>query len=162
MAHKLREVFEWWIVPVVNPDGIICGNYRTNLQGKDMNRHWFSDGDPEAAKNGRAHEVEEIRYYLKQNIPDKEKFKMFLDVHAHSAQTSIFIYSPLHPHKPDNEKSRNFTMILDNLSDYFQFDNCRFNNSKEKKHSARLGVYRDWSLLHSYTIESSCYGFEVK
>merc|ERR1740139_26579 len=32
MAHKLREVFDWWICPVVNPDGIICGNYRTNLQ----------------------------------------------------------------------------------------------------------------------------------
>ena len=31
MAHKLREMFEWWIIPVVNPDGIICGNYRTNL-----------------------------------------------------------------------------------------------------------------------------------
>jgi len=30
-AHKLREVFEWWIMPVVNPDGIVAGNYRTNL-----------------------------------------------------------------------------------------------------------------------------------
>ena len=87
---------------------------------------------------------------------------MFLDVHAHSAQTSIFIYSPLHPHKPDNENSRKFTAILDDLSDYFQFDNCRFNNVKEKRNSARLGVHRDWNLLHSYTIESSCYGFEVK
>jgi len=45
IAHKLREVFEWWICPVVNPDGVICGNYRTNLQGKDMNRHFFSDDD---------------------------------------------------------------------------------------------------------------------
>jgi murein tripeptide amidase MpaA len=31
VAHKLREVFEWWIMPVVNPDGIVAGNYRTNL-----------------------------------------------------------------------------------------------------------------------------------
>lgn len=65
MAHKLREVFDWWICPVVNPDGIICGNYRTNLQGKDMNRHFFNDDDQDALKHGRVHEVEVIRDYLK-------------------------------------------------------------------------------------------------
>jgi len=42
-SHKLRELFEWWVLPIVNPDGVIAGNYRNNLQGKDMNRHFFSD-----------------------------------------------------------------------------------------------------------------------
>lgn len=37
-AFKLRQLFEWWILPIVNPDGVVLGNYRTNLQGKDMNR----------------------------------------------------------------------------------------------------------------------------
>jgi murein tripeptide amidase MpaA len=50
LAHKLREVFEFWILPIVNPDGVIIGNYRCNLQGKDMNRHWFSDDDENAEK----------------------------------------------------------------------------------------------------------------
>jgi cytosolic carboxypeptidase protein 2/3 len=31
LAHKLREVFEFWIMPIVNPDGVIIGNYRCNL-----------------------------------------------------------------------------------------------------------------------------------
>jgi len=39
-ANKLRQEYEWWILPMVNPDGIIIGNYRTNLQGKDMNRNF--------------------------------------------------------------------------------------------------------------------------
>ena len=35
-ASKLRDQFEWWVVPMINPDGVVIGNYRTNLQGKDM------------------------------------------------------------------------------------------------------------------------------
>lgn len=53
-------------------------------------------------------------------------------------------------------------MILDNLSAYFQFDNSKFGNEKYKKNCARLGVYRDFGLINSYTIESSCYGFQIK
>ena len=30
-SHQLRELFEWWILPMVNPDGVIVGNYRSNL-----------------------------------------------------------------------------------------------------------------------------------
>lgn len=53
-------------------------------------------------------------------------------------------------------------MLLDDISDYFQYDNCRFNNAKAKWNCARLGIHRDWNLIDSYTIESSCFGFEVK
>ena len=37
LAFKLREKFEFWIMPIVNPDGVISGNYRCNTQGRDMN-----------------------------------------------------------------------------------------------------------------------------
>lgn len=79
----------------MNPDGIVIGNYRNNLQGKDMNRHFFADDDPEGVRN-RAHEVELIRNLLKQTFPPEKRnrFKMFLDVHSHSVQPSIFMYAP--------------------------------------------------------------------
>ena len=64
----MRNLFEWWILPMVNPDGIISGNYRTNCQGKDMNRHFYSDDDPMADKEGRCAEVETIRDYMKNNL----------------------------------------------------------------------------------------------
>jgi murein tripeptide amidase MpaA len=28
---------------MINPDGVILGNYRTNLSGHDLNRRWDSD-----------------------------------------------------------------------------------------------------------------------
>jgi hypothetical protein len=49
-----------WVIPIVNPDGVVIGNYRNTLQGKDMNRHFFADEDPEGYRN-RSFEVEIIR-----------------------------------------------------------------------------------------------------
>ena len=86
ICHKIREMFDFWIAPIVNPDGVIAGNYRCNTQGKDMNRHFFADDDPDGLKI-RLTEVELIRSYLKTKIPKEqhELFKLFLDIHAHSA-----------------------------------------------------------------------------
>jgi hypothetical protein len=51
---------------------------------------------------------------------------------------------------------------LDEASEVFKLSKCSFNNEKYKRNAARLGVYRDFKLVNSYTIESSCYGFDVK
>lgn len=34
----LREHTIIKIIPMVNPDGVVIGNYRTGLSGKDFNR----------------------------------------------------------------------------------------------------------------------------
>ena len=118
LSHKMREKYEFWIAPIVNPDGVIIGNYRTNTQGKDMNRHFFADDDPEGFKQ-RLTEVEIIRTYLKEKITQKENLKIFLDIHAHSAQNSIFCYCPLTEETAQNNIIRRLPMILDNMSAYF-------------------------------------------
>lgn len=51
---------------------------------------------------------------------------------------------------------------MHNTSEYFLWDNCKFANEKAKRNCARLAFYRDWGLLDTYTIESSCYCWKVK
>ena len=36
----MREHFIFKIVPMLNPDGVIRGNYRCNTLGVDLNRRW--------------------------------------------------------------------------------------------------------------------------
>ena len=126
-----------------------------------MNRHFFADDDPQAQKKGRCTEVELIREYMKQNLP-KSEIRMFLDIHAHSAESSIFIFSPQHKHMQDIVTTRNFASKLDETSEVFSIDKCTFQNEAYKKNCARLGVFRDHKVVNSYTIESSCYGFDQK
>jgi murein tripeptide amidase MpaA len=33
-------MFVFYIVPMLNPDGVIVGNYRTSYSGKDLNRQF--------------------------------------------------------------------------------------------------------------------------
>lgn len=38
----LRNTFTFYIIPMINPDGVLFGNYRCNLYGTDLNRIWIS------------------------------------------------------------------------------------------------------------------------
>ena len=39
-AEFLRSKYIFKVIPMINPDGVIFGNYRTNLSGLDLNRKW--------------------------------------------------------------------------------------------------------------------------
>jgi murein tripeptide amidase MpaA len=39
-ARMLRQRFLFKIIPMLNPDGVINGNYRCSLAGCDLNRRW--------------------------------------------------------------------------------------------------------------------------
>lgn len=39
-AALLRDNFVFKVIPMLNPDGVINGNYRCSLAGCDLNRRW--------------------------------------------------------------------------------------------------------------------------
>uniref|UniRef100_A0A4W3GLS8 Peptidase M14 domain-containing protein n=1 Tax=Callorhinchus milii TaxID=7868 RepID=A0A4W3GLS8_CALMI len=39
-AQLLRDIFIFKVVPMLNPDGVIVGNYRCSLTGRDLNRNY--------------------------------------------------------------------------------------------------------------------------
>lgn len=39
-GYLLRRLFEWKIVPMVNPDGVVSGNYRMDPYGGNLNRYY--------------------------------------------------------------------------------------------------------------------------
>jgi len=42
VAKYLRNNFVFKIIPMLNPDGVLIGNYRTSLSGLDLNRQWIA------------------------------------------------------------------------------------------------------------------------
>lgn len=39
-GKNLRDAFVFKIVPMINPDGVVQGNYRFSGSGFDLNRKW--------------------------------------------------------------------------------------------------------------------------
>jgi len=39
-AKFLRSQLVLKVIPMSNPDGVICGNYRTSVSGNDLNRQY--------------------------------------------------------------------------------------------------------------------------
>ena len=91
-AQNLRKKVIFKIIPMLNPDGVVLGNYRTGLSGKDFNREFLSP-DPKIFP-----EVHAIKKLVSEN---KEVFKdnlqLFLDFHGHSVKKNVFAYGPEYP-----------------------------------------------------------------
>lgn len=40
-AEELRKFSHIFVIPMINPDGVVLGNTRTSAAGKDLNREFF-------------------------------------------------------------------------------------------------------------------------
>lgn len=52
--------------------------------------------------------------------------------------------------------------MLGQKNKFFQFNDCKFANEKEKESTARLVMFREFSVLNSYTLESTFYAMYNK
>ena len=64
---------------MLNPDGVIVGNYRCSLTGVDLNRQWIS---PSAKQSTEIFAMKEM---VRKTIECREVF-MFIDMHGHSRE----------------------------------------------------------------------------
>ncbi|KAJ1454709.1 hypothetical protein M885DRAFT_521293 [Pelagophyceae sp. CCMP2097] len=89
-ATVLRRRFIFKCVPMLNPDGVIHGNYRCSLSGQDLNRQWHHPSwvshPPIAALKSL------IGNYQKR---DAATVALFCDVHGHSRAKGVFLYGIL-------------------------------------------------------------------
>lgn len=89
-AKMLRDQFIFKIVPMLNPDGVINGNYRCNFVGADLNRRW-----PNPSKLLHP-EIYYTKKLLKMCHLDNQVL-LFCDFHGHTRKRNVFMYGCVSP-----------------------------------------------------------------
>eukprot|EP00002_Diphylleia_rotans_P039288 TRINITY_DN9084_c0_g1_i2.p1 TRINITY_DN9084_c0_g1~~TRINITY_DN9084_c0_g1_i2.p1 ORF type:complete len:864 (-),score=127.11 TRINITY_DN9084_c0_g1_i2:132-2723(-) len=153
IAKELRETFVFKIVPMLNPDGVINGNHRCSLSGHDLNRQWTN---PSKQLHPTIYSTKLLIKRLRQ---DKRDCYMFFDLHGHSRKKYVFMYGC------NNDKSekmkhaeRVIPWLLSKRTPMFSMKECDFAIQEAKSSTGRIAVWRDFSIICSYTIESTYCG----
>ncbi|XP_029166234.1 cytosolic carboxypeptidase 2 [Nylanderia fulva] len=155
-ARELRERFVFKLVPMLNPDGVIVGNNRCSLSGKDLNRQYrtvMRESYPSVW-----HTKLMIRRLL-----EECGVAIYCDLHAHSRKHNIFAYGCESKRAGCNGRlsEQVFPLMLHkNAADKFSFENCKFHVEKGKEGTGRVVV---WSMgvQNSYTLEASMGGSKI-
>lgn len=85
----MRRTIVFKVIPMLNPDGVVVGNFRTSLSGRDLNRTFRMTNDfmiPEVRV------LKELVLRLKAEF--KGRFMLFFDLHGHSVKKNVFLYGP--------------------------------------------------------------------
>jgi hypothetical protein len=92
---------------------------------------------------------------------------MFCDMHGHSRKRNVFMYGCVCPEN-DISQHRNNNLIklipymLSQRNKLFSFPDCKFGNEREKESTARMVMFKEFSVNNSYTLESTFYAMYNK
>ncbi|XP_055996459.1 cytosolic carboxypeptidase 2-like isoform X25 [Ostrea edulis] len=151
-AKLLRDTFIFKIVPMLNPDGVIVGNYRCSLAGRDLNRNYktvLKDSYPS---------VWHTKNMIRKLLQEREII-VYCDLHGHSRKQNVFIYGCENRHNADKRlKERVFPLMLNkNAPDKFKFESCKFKVQKSKEGTGRIVMW-NMGIMNSYTMEATFCG----
>lgn len=161
-ARYLRRHFVFKLVPMLNPDGVVHGNYRCSLAGTDLNRRWAT---PSAELHPTIFAAKTALLSMKTTRP----LALYCDFHGHSRKKNVFLYGcrPFAPScRADAARVRVFPHLLAKASNahnggFYSFADSTFSVSRAKKGTARVVVWREAAVLHSFTLEASFFGVGV-
>ena len=148
-ARALRDHFIFKIVPILNPDGVINGNYRCSLSGQDLNRRW-------KAPSRVLHPVNFAVKRLIRSFAKDRELMLYCDLHGHSRRKNIFMYGNNVKEQP--HATRVFPYILSKICDFFSFESSRFSMNRLKDGTARIAMYKELNITNIFTLEASFCG----
>lgn len=160
-ARELRKRCVFKIIPMSNPDGVIIGNYRTNMAGNDLNRKYHA---PDEKLHPTVCAIKKLvssltTYNSNSNEPEEEVFA-FIDMHGHSRKKNVFIYGPYYPlHHDRYFKMRILPKLLSEETTKFRFYSCKFRIEKSKEKAARIVLWREFNIMNCFTFEASFHGY---
>ncbi|PWA24829.1 hypothetical protein CCH79_00010067, partial [Gambusia affinis] len=145
-ARILRDNFVFKVVPMLNPDGVVVGNYRCSLAGRDLNRNYktlLKDSFP-------------CVWYTRnmvERLMAETEVVLYCDFHGHNRKNNVFMYGC--DNKLFKFQERVFPLMMSkNAKNKFSYKSCRFKVQKSKEGTGRIVMWR-LGIKNSYTLEAT-------
>ena len=203
-AALLRDKFVFKVAPMLNPDGVRRGYYRSNTLGINLNRAWENPTLINAPSIFAAKSIiGNLSSLYESERGRRDGVFMCIDIHAYACRPGYYF---LGNSMPDHQlvECITFAKILAQLSAHFNFEACNFPSLKKRKGSkkesnsgdlkalescgglsldtlvhelrlwgvtkeketsgfkssksgtGRVALFKQFGIIHSYTIECSC------
>jgi hypothetical protein len=165
VAEALRRMFVFKIVPMLNPDGVFRGHFRTDCLLQDLNRYY---DEPTPQNHSPAFAICELMKYFNTN----KRLWFFCDYHSHGLPRDCYLYGNFLRYTLQVE-SKTFAKLMEVNSPEFSYADCDFSfknmgfktgpkkknkNIKTKIGCSRVVAFRSSLLIHSFTLEIGYHG----
>lgn len=156
LAGHLRDLYVFKVVPMLNPEGVLAGNFRSSLVGTDLNRRW--DFPDEVLHP----QIFFLKNYMKMLTAAGREICVFCDLHGHTRKNNAFIYGC---NKAADggfcswTKVRLLPRILGTKTAKFSYNDSGFRVESDRKGTARVVVWKEFKVTNSFTFESSFFGY---
>ena len=155
-AERLRDLFVFYIVPMLNPDGVIVGNYRCSLDGSDLNRNFRYPSKVRIMQIFHEH-IAALKKIVSE-VSKQYSLVFYFDMHGHSRSRNVFVYGNTDTKAPQQYKI--FPFVLSKICPYFSFQSSKFSVHKSKYATARVTFWKELQVSNIFTIEESFFGPE--
>ncbi|CAI5440904.1 unnamed protein product [Caenorhabditis angaria] len=150
-AQKLRKVYCFKLIPMLNPDGVYHGNYRCSLVGHDLNRMWRQPSE-------WAHPtIFAVKNLLQQyDANPMANPVIYIDLHAHSQKPNCFLYGNVSANSGDRQLW--LPQLLSEIAEDYSLEFTQFNTDVEKAGTGRRTMGELLGCL-CYTMEVSFFSY---
>ena len=166
-AINLRKNYIFKIIPMLNPDGVIRGNFRMNSVGKDLNRMWMEENEENSPSVFYCHK-------MIQKTLNSRNIHFFCDFHGHSSKNNFFLYSCKSHNEflkignnniipnPHKKKLSYIELIFQEIYSkeniFFDKNSCINKILPSKIKTARAVLKNRYNIDYSYCLETSLGG----